>query len=380
MFKKVFGQDRLFERLLELIYQGKAAGSYLFTGPEGIGKWAYGLLFAAAYCCESDTEKPCGKCRSCKASMNNNHPDVQLLFPFPNIRSSKKQVIVFPFSDSSNGAKYSSETAVEIERYLEEKSEDPYKIVHFEGKPNIPMDIIRDLRRFLSLRPMWGGKRVVLVSDIEKMAPRGTEIFLKTIEEPPPDTVIILTSSSPQKLPATLLSRCRVLPFQTLDEERIREYLNSIFPGAKADYRFVIKASNYAPGMARALVEEGATELRDRLLGLLNSARKGDKFIERSFTEYNPDFNILGGGITAPLVLTWILRDVIVMRKGGRTEEIINCDRTEILSGLSASITVERALSLLETVNDIKIAGELSNVLPSTLYKHLLASIKRAFR
>ena len=376
-FSKIFGQETIFARLLELIREERADSSYIFTGPRGVGKWAYGLRFISAYCCEDKSKRPCGICENCKAVAKFKHPDIQFLFPFPNIDASKKQVTVFPFSDPASGAKFSQTTAEEVQRFLREKAEDPYRIVRFEAKTNIPVDVVRDLRKFLSLRPMWGGKKAVLMSDIENMAPHCTDLLLKTIEEPPRDTAIILTSSTPERLPITIISRCRVFAFGALDENEVRQYLSSLFKGAKLDYRFINRASGFSPGVARALVEQDAVSLRDKVLSLMKSAIKDHSYFDNSFIRFESGFDLVGEGINVLTLLAWILRDIVVMHSGGGVEEIINCDRAEIMAGLANQLPAAEAQGLLEDLGDIKIALEHSNVMPTTASRHLLAVMRR---
>jgi len=75
----------------------------------------------------------------------------------------------------------------------------------------------------------------------------------------------------------------------------------------------------------------------------------------------------------------WIIRDIIVMRSGGNVDDIINCDRAEIMSGLANRLSVERAERFLGEINNIKLACQLSNVMPITAFRHLLTLIKREF-
>lgn len=378
MFKKIFGQDRLFLHLRRLIDEKRADGSYLFAGLKGVGKWAYGFLFAAAYCCTGEGEKPCGSCRSCKAIVNFKHPDIQFLFPFPNLEPSKKQVTVFQFSDPSSGAKFSMQTAEEIERFFSEKHDDPFRIVRFHGRANIPVDVVRDLRKFLSRRPLWGGKRAVVISDVENMAPRCADLFLKAIEEPPPNTSMVLTSSVPEKLPATVLSRCRFFSLQSPDGESVKGYLRSHFKKDEYNEHFICRASRFSPGMARAFVEENIVDLRDGILGMLKSAAPSGRgrYIDGSFSKYTPDFNVVNGGIDAVAVLTWILRDIIVMHNRGDVDDIINCDRAETIAGLAGRLPADRAEYFLQQIGDVRIACELSNVMPMTAFRRLLALMK----
>ena len=103
------------------------------------------------------------------------------------------------FHFASSGAKFSEDTYDEIERFKEAKLSNPYTIVDFDKKENIPVELVKDMMRTLSRKPLRGQRRVAAVLDIDKMAFGAADLFLKTVEEPPADTHVILTTSRPEK-------------------------------------------------------------------------------------------------------------------------------------------------------------------------------------
>ncbi len=218
--------ERLSKTLSDAARSGNLSQSLLLVGRPGIGKFFLVTDIARVLLCERDMSG-CGKCSSCKEVNKLYHPDFPLLFPFPNLRPESRKMTVFPFSDPvSSGAKFSEDTHDEIERFKETKLSDPYAIVDFDKKENIPVELVKDLMRTLSRKPLRGQRRVAAVLDIDKMAFGAADLFLKTVEEPPVNTHVILTTSRPDLLMPTLLSRAHMIKVPPAPPDRLEEYLS----------------------------------------------------------------------------------------------------------------------------------------------------------
>jgi DNA polymerase-3 subunit delta' len=162
---------RLLARVLE---RGRLAQAYLFAGPEGAGKRTLAREFAAALVCERGAFPPCRQCGPCKRALAGNPPDVMAVEP--------------------------------------------------EGK-NIKIDSIRGLASRLNLHAYEGGRKVALVVSAELMNDHSQNAFLKTLEEPPADTVLIMTAANLNRILPTILSRCQVTRVPPLPESVIIEML-----------------------------------------------------------------------------------------------------------------------------------------------------------
>lgn len=135
----------------------------LITGSDGIGKDDFAHLLANSLLCEQIDAQgyACGECQSCRVRKSGAHPD--------------------------------------------------YKVVELpEGKQQIPVNAIRELTDFLSLSRSYGGYRVVIISPADKMNVNAANSLLKSLEEPPSTTMILLVASRMSRLPATIRSRCQV--------------------------------------------------------------------------------------------------------------------------------------------------------------------------
>jgi hypothetical protein len=321
---EILGNPKPLEAVNRIIDQGKRGQAILLSGPTGIGKFALGLWTSMRFLCQQNSAG-CGQCLSCRSIKSFKHPDFLMAFPFPNLASESRKNTLFHFSDPINSdARYSDESLEEVNRFLAEKSEDTYRIVSFEKKQNIPVDVIRDLIRAVGKRPMLGPKRAVLICEIEKMAFGASDLFLKTVEEPPEDTLIILTTARPNILPQTLLSRTLRIPIPPADDETLIKYLHA--SGCEKCCDFYLRYAAGSPGLALKANEDNLLARRDAVWKNLSdyiAVRQLPKTIESlrklcfkmSFDDARNDFGLLHK----------ILRD-IYFAKIGLDNKLINID------------------------------------------------------
>lgn len=168
------GQDSALTVLSQ--FGRRLPATLLFQGPEGVGKKKAALLLAQQLLCErpAATGDPCLQCKSCLKIVHRVHPNLKLIVP--------------------DGTSHKIET-------------------------------IRDLLRALVLKPFEDGCQVLILDEADKMTEAAANAFLKTLEEPPVDTLFILISSAPGRLPATILSRCQKVNFHPLPESLIKAKL-----------------------------------------------------------------------------------------------------------------------------------------------------------
>jgi DNA polymerase-3 subunit delta' len=309
------------------------ASAYLFYGEVGIGKWALALKLAKAINCEDQENKPCDRCPSCRKIDKLIHPDVKTIFPLPSVK-----------------------TEEERERFKKEKIKDPYTIVKFEKNVNIPVDQLREMQKDLYLKPFEGKKKVVIVTEVENMHPSSANSLLKTLEEPPKDSHLILTTTDINRLLPTVISRCQQIRFAKIPSFLIEKRLKERYqiPGEKAS--FYAKISNGSLGKAQELLQGEKENIRQDAILLLetsvqsNTAKIMDKVNE---LENQWDKNSI---LEMFEFLISLFRDIYLTLETSKTdkEQLINYDIASEVVKLSEKFKrqnkVEEALKLVDRI------------------------------
>ena len=175
-----------FRVLFSQLSDHTAVHAYLITGEKGTGKRTLARLMGAALLCSSGSgEKPCGVCRNCLLTEKDEHPDLILI--------EKGNPIVSGIRKDRN---------------------------------TIPVEDIREMIRLCGIRSTDGNMHVVLIFDADRMTPQAQNCLLKTLEEPPPDTCIILVTDHTESLLTTVISRCRTIRMKAWDDEYILSVLH----------------------------------------------------------------------------------------------------------------------------------------------------------
>lgn len=164
-FADVKGQDRAIAFLKNAITSGKVAHAYIFLGPSGAGKKLAALNFAKALNCLSGSgERPCDTCASCKKTDNGNHPDIMLLKPD-------------------------------------------------KGAASFKIEKIRELIAQINLKAYEGRKKVYIIDEASSLTREATNALLKTLEEPPSDSALIMLFENLHYVPRTIMSRSQIVRF-----------------------------------------------------------------------------------------------------------------------------------------------------------------------
>jgi DNA polymerase-3 subunit delta' len=182
--KDVIGHEKALHILFRTIQKNRIPSAYLFAGESGIGKRFAALNLTKALNCEESAVDACDACPSCHKIENGIHPDILLILPENN---------------------------------------------------KIRIDEIRSIDQFLSLKAFEGRKKVIIVDDAETMNQYAANAFLKTLEEPPEDSLIILISSNPERLPNTIRSRCQKIHFAPLSSVACEEVIRRVLATEKSE-------------------------------------------------------------------------------------------------------------------------------------------------
>lgn len=238
---------------------GKVAGTYLLYGPEGVGQWPLALAFASLLNCSdrkldspSGVLVPCGKCHSCRAIAGFNSP--HLLYAVP----------LKPKTERKDEKLDDNAAVLEV---LALQKEEPFRLHTHDKQLSIPIELARDIQRRLSLKAEEGAMRVVVFFEMEKMRGDAADSLLKLIEEPPPNTVILLTSANEHALPVTIRSRSQEIRLRRIPAKIIQEYLQKHKQLSEERAAIVARTSGGSLGRALAIAETDEDEGFDRNVG-----------------------------------------------------------------------------------------------------------------
>jgi DNA polymerase-3 subunit delta' len=242
------GHDDVVERFRRSLARERLATTFLFVGPPGIGKHTFALMLAKSLLCPSVTERlpgrlePCGHCASCALVAAGTHPDL--------LRVAKPA----------------------------EKSEIPVALLIGDKEHRMTEGLCHDI----SLKPFMGGRRIAVIDDADFLNEEGANALLKTLEEPPPHSVLILIGTSIDRQLPTIRSRSQIIRFRPLDEEVLAALLvaQGADPGRDDAPRLTpdeaLRLARYSQGSllrAKELAEPALWDFRRQLLERLSQPR-----------------------------------------------------------------------------------------------------------
>lgn len=176
-FELVYGQDVIIKTLKNVIKNDKLSHAYLFTGPRGTGKTSSAKLFAKAINCLNNKDgDACNECENCKSFNNNSNPD----------------------------------------------------IIEIDAASNNGVDEIREIKNKVSLVPSMSKYKVYIIDEVHMLSIGAFNALLKTLEEPPEYIIFILATTEPQKIPATIISRCQRFDFKSISHDKMKQCLENI--------------------------------------------------------------------------------------------------------------------------------------------------------
>jgi DNA polymerase-3 subunit delta' len=301
----IIGHEWALDLLAQAHRGDRLRHAYLFTGPAQVGKRTLARAFAQALLCERQTAAPCGACRACKRITEGRYPDVQLIAAEKNV---------------------------------------------------IQIDQARLLQTDAALAPLEGKFRIFIIREIERATAPAANALLKTLEEPPPQVILLLTSTRRDQVLPTILSRCQIIPLRPLPLEQVAGALQTRWGVEEERAALLARLSGGRLGWAvdahtdPALWEERAHTL-DALLAQTTEGYVGRLAYAEKLSRRGADVEI-----TLGLWATW-WRDVLLIQRGVG-DAIINLDRRVQLAQQASFYRpeqVETALvDLTQTVHRLK--------------------------
>jgi DNA polymerase-3 subunit delta' len=312
-FKDIWGQESAVRFLRGVIANQRVASAYLFIGSKGIGRATTAYAFALMLNCEEPKEDDaCTLCDSCKKILDGNHPDICLVEP--------------------------------------EK----------EGRA-IKINQVREVERQVGFSPVSARYRVTIIDPAERMTDEAANAFLKTLEEPPPRNVFILTVRDPGDLLPTIVSRCQRVPFKPLPPEYITDFLTKESSVDSGRARLVARLSEGSLGRAQRLAKDEVFEERKHWLeklttavggsldGLLDFAQECSN-IEKSIPEDNMGPGEEKLSLMMGIWKSWY-RDLLLIKQGGKQDLVFNSDLGSRLQEAASGYTVDALMKAISVIS-----------------------------
>ena len=296
-FSDVVGHSDAAALLDRSIETQRLGSAYLLVGPPGIGKRRLADAFAARLLCASPVNgDSCGACAHCTRVASGVHPDVRI-----------------------------------VEREPERR--------------DIRIEQARELCRWLSLRPLMAARKVAVIDGAEQLNEHGQNALLKTLEEPPGASVLILTANAATLLLPTVRSRCQRIRLDPLPAAAVRDILLASGVDA-ADATWLVAQADGSPGRGLALADGPYAKARAALAGVLSDLRN------RAAHELSAVAQEIARGPTEAglgAALAWY-RDVVGLVVDPAASPRRNPDHADAIRTVAARLTLDAALRQLRTV------------------------------
>ena len=226
-FAELVGHSKPLSTLLGALTNQRLHHAYLFVGPEGVGKRTIAMALAKAIHCSNSVGDFCGECSNCASIVDGNHPDVRTIEPLA-------------------------------------------------GKKEISIRQVRDLERDLRYRSFTGKCKIAIIDPAALMNASAQNALLKTLEEPPENSLMILVTPNSGALLPTLRSRCLRLSFAPLPRAQVVGFLQAKHGVPVRDAEFRAAMSMGSIGVALSLDQQAFIEKRGSWTDMLGSLRAKD--------------------------------------------------------------------------------------------------------
>ena len=290
----IIGHRQTLEQLYHAIASNRIAGAYLFVGVANVGKETVALHFAKTINCLTPDTGACGTCLACRKADDGNHPDLQIIRP--------------------SGAW-------------------------------IKIDQIRELQRRIIYRPLEGARKVYILTEAERLNLEAANCLLKTLEEPPADSGLILLTTNLDALLPTIRSRCQIIPFHPLVVSELAGHLMERFDMDESQALRVATTAGGAVGKALTLLQDGAS-FDEEIPEIMIANNRLDAFrIAEKWTQQPEALDHL---------VTWY-RDLVLLHQGAPTDLLTHVHHVEQLKQLTARYSRLQLQSAIKAIFETKV-------------------------
>lgn len=341
------------QTLRRALTQERVAHAYLLHGPDGVGKRAVAYEMARALQCPEQADEACDACPTCRKTRRMVHPDVHVNLPHPWSQEKDRD-------------------EEDMGKRIRRLGDNPYAAIDYVRRPSLAdpsetsnqqvyyrIDQVRqDIIQPMSLARGEGAYKVNVLIDAEKMREEAANTFLKLLEEPPPQTVFLLTTNRPEQLLPTILSRCQQLRFDPLLPETIEQALVDRENMAPDEASMLSRMADGSYSRALELAENDALMTsRELVLDYFRAAyTQKVESLDSCIQELKSQGRERVKSVLR-LMLRW-MRDLLLYRTMGEEAPLVNVDQKEAVArfcnnlpdaDLEGMVTlVEEAMELAE--------------------------------
>lgn len=318
MFDHLIGNDDIKVLLGRLAANQRVPQSLLFAGPESVGKKLFAFELARMMLC---ADGGCGKCSVCTRIGK---------FDIPKPEKGEDFDVVF-------------------------LSEHPDVGMVVPYKRNLRVGAIRELEREAHFRPFEADKRIFIINDAEKLNDSSANALLKTLEEPPATTYLILVTSRPDSLLQTIRSRCQMVRFAPVAAKRVEDLLLGTGKFTAEDAMLAARAAKGSVGKALDTDIEWFRHSRDSMLDVIRAALvSGNVSSMLQTSEQLNDAKNKESYEDSINVLESLIRDIFALAKGAEQESIANADIADALLKLFGEVTTSKIERWIADVEEMQ--------------------------
>lgn len=297
-FDDIIGHERIIESLKNAIRNDLVSHSYLFEGPKSIGKEKLAKAFAKTLLCQKGGDSSCNTCSSCMKIESGNHPDFHTEYP---------------------------------------------------DKDSFKKEQIEEIQRTIRKIPLESNRKIYILDDVDKMTQQAQNSFLKTLEEPPGYTVLILLATNSYSLLPTIVSRCQTVKFTPVEKHTIEKALINSFNKTEEQARFIASFSNGVIGRAIELSKSNEFKLlRDETIDKLDMILNRDKLKVFSVSEFFEQNKELIDEIM-DIILLWY-RDLLIYKETGNINILVNKDKVDSISYQCEKLSKQKIMDIINIV------------------------------
>lgn len=322
MFDSLIGNTTAKAQLERLLTAQRVPNALLFAGPEGVGKKLFAFELARAFACSQPTDlKACGNCFACM----------------------RVGEIAIP----------KAEKGEEYDRVFFGNHSDVGLVVPY--KRNLRVGSIRALESEANFRPYEALARFFIVDDADKMNDAAANALLKTLEEPPLTSYIVLITSRPDRLLQTIRSRSQMIRFSPVELNEVETLLTQKFTFSPSDATLAARVSGGSIGRAIAIDLEKFRGARERLLTVVDNAARGRGVAEMlQIGEQLNDAKSKDDFEDNLAILENLFHDVWLAASDGNHDWMTNLDVRQQIVGIAKGLPPARPAAWLNEIETMR--------------------------